>query len=152
MLKAVWISQPELSINPIPGLCEWAGLLHTGGKERPLGQHGAAPHPPPLSCQPCSFTPWKPALLPCPLIFHLPQHILSGSAPGLWGRTFIWMCLCNRMNLYGSVPSGVFCYGRRIFNMKVWRAAFIVHRWRESHRIQCWVLLQNKGLNFDLQS
>lgn len=39
----------ELSINQIPRLCVWTGLLHTGWKELILGQGGAAPHP---SCTP----------------------------------------------------------------------------------------------------
>lgn len=67
---------------------------------------------------------------PVSLIFHLPQHVLWGSAPAVQGRTFIWICLCNHMSLCGSVSSGMLCYGKRIFNMQGWGAAFVVHTWR----------------------
>lgn len=31
---------------------------------------------------------------------------------------------------FGSVSSGVLCYDKRIFDVRGWRAAFIVHIWR----------------------
>lgn len=141
----------------MPRLCEDWPLAHRlkrtyfGTTRGSPAQALHARKPPPLSHGSCM--PWElPALLPCPLICHLPQHILWGSAPAVPRRTFIWICWWKRINLFGSVSSGVYCYGKRIVDMQSWRAAFIVHMWRWRHRIWSWVLLQNKGLNFDLQS
>lgn len=54
---------------------------------------------------------------------------------------FVWVCVIR----------GVLLWQEDSWYAKL-KGCFIIHMWRWRHRIWSWVLLQNKGLNFDLQS
>lgn len=125
----------ELSINQVPPLCVDWPLAHRlkgtyFGTTRGTSCHSTHKN---LLLAPTRTAPSQHEnYLPCSclLIFHLPRTC-SGVLLPWCEEKYLYLCLClylcNYVNLYGSVSSGVFSHGKRIFNMQGWRAAFIVH-------------------------
>lgn len=112
-----------------------------------------AQRPPPLCYEDCPFTPWKlSALLLCPLIFHLPQHILrlcSRSArKNIYSNVlmqpyeFVWVCVIRGVVLW----QGDIEYARLV------GCFYCTHVEVKSQDPVIRMLLWNKDLNFDLQS